>query len=47
MQKWRPPEASPDEVWRAVYLIVVPVVYRSDIMNKGPETPIACNLGVN
>lgn len=47
MQKWRPPDASPDEVWRVVYQIVVPAVYRRDIMAIAQETPVAGHLGVN
>lgn len=48
MRKWRPPEASPDEVWRVVYQIhvVVPVVIRRDIMAIGHETHMAGRLGV-
>lgn len=46
MQKWRPPEASPNEVWRVVYQIVVPAVYRRDIMAIAHETPMAGHLGV-
>uniref|UniRef100_A0A8W8JI11 Uncharacterized protein n=1 Tax=Magallana gigas TaxID=29159 RepID=A0A8W8JI11_MAGGI len=41
MRKWRPPEASPDEVWRVVYQIVVPAVNRKDIMAIAHETPMA------
>lgn len=39
MRKWQPPEASPNEVWRVVYQIVVPAVAH--------ETPMAGHLGVN
>lgn len=47
MRKWRPPEASPDKVWRVVYQIyhlVVQAVNRKDIAH---ETPMAGHLGVH
>lgn len=47
MRKLRPPEASPDEVWRVVYQIVVPAVYRRDIMAIAHETPMTGHLGLN
>lgn len=47
MQKWRQPEASPGEVWRVVYQIVVPAVYQRDIMAIAHETHMAGHLGVN
>lgn len=47
MRKLRPPEAFPDEVWRVVYQIVVPAVYRRDIMAIAHETPMTGHLGLN
>lgn len=47
MQKWRQTEASPGEVWRVVYQIVVPAVYQRDIMAIAHETHMAGHLGVN
>lgn len=47
MRKLRPPEASPDEVCRVVYQLVVPTVYRKDIMALAHETHMAGHLGVN
>lgn len=47
MRKWRPPEAYPDEMWHVIHQIVVPAVYRRDIMVIPHETLIAGHLGVN
>ncbi|KAK3084422.1 hypothetical protein FSP39_016366 [Pinctada imbricata] len=47
MRKWRPPDAPPNEVWRVVHQIVVPVAYRGDIMSLAHDTPMAGHLGVN
>lgn len=47
MLKWRPPDAFPDELWRVVFQMEVPAVYRRDIMAIAHETPMAGNLGVN
>ncbi|KAK3106890.1 hypothetical protein FSP39_002127 [Pinctada imbricata] len=47
MRKWRPPDAPPNEVWRVVHQIVVPVAYRGDIMSLAHVTPMAGHLGVN
>lgn len=47
MRKRRPPEATPDDVWRVVYQIVVPAVYRRDIMAIAHETPMVGHLSVN
>ena len=32
-RKWRPSNESPEEEWRAVQQIVVPTVYRKDILH--------------
>ncbi|KAK3098851.1 hypothetical protein FSP39_023736 [Pinctada imbricata] len=47
MRKWRPPDAPPNDVWRVVHQIVVPVAYRGDIMSLAHDTPMADHLGVN
>ncbi|KAK3084264.1 hypothetical protein FSP39_010811 [Pinctada imbricata] len=47
MRKWRPPDAPPNDVWRVVHQIVVPVAYRGDIMSLAHDTPMAGHLGVN
>ncbi|KAK3085547.1 hypothetical protein FSP39_005150 [Pinctada imbricata] len=47
IRKWRPPDAPPNDVWRVVHQIVVPVAYRGDIMSLAHDTPMAGHLGVN
>ncbi|XP_013419899.1 uncharacterized protein LOC106180458 [Lingula anatina] len=41
MRKWRPPDASADEVWCIIHQVVVPVVYHKDIMSLAHDTPMA------
>ena len=45
-RKWRPPEASADEEWRVVHQIVVPNVYRKDIMHMAHDSPLSGHLGI-
>ena len=46
MRKWRPPDAKPDEEWQVVHQIVVPQVYRQEIIKLAHDTPMAGHLGV-
>ena len=46
MRKWRPPDAKADEEWQVVHQIVVPQVYRQEIIKLAYDTPMAGNLGV-
>ncbi|XP_072046476.1 uncharacterized protein [Amphiura filiformis] len=46
MRKWRPPDAQMDEEWRVVHQIVIPKVYRNDIISIAHDTPMAGHLGV-
>ncbi|CAC5410429.1 Retrovirus-related Pol polyprotein from transposon 17.6 [Mytilus coruscus] len=46
MRKWRPPDATPEEEWRVVYQVVVPKVYRQDIIGLAHDTPLAGHLGI-
>ncbi|CAC5376644.1 unnamed protein product [Mytilus coruscus] len=46
MRKWRPPDAIPEEEWRVVYQVVVPNVYRQDIIGLALDTPLAGHLDV-
>ena len=45
-RKWRPPDASPDEEWRVVHQIVVPTLYRKDILNMAHDSPLSGHLGI-
>ncbi|CAC5364330.1 unnamed protein product [Mytilus coruscus] len=44
MRKWRPPDATPEEEWRVVYQVVVPKVYRQEIIGLAHDTPLAGHL---
>ncbi|CAC5366139.1 unnamed protein product [Mytilus coruscus] len=46
MRKWRPPDATPEEEWRVVYQVVVPKVYRQEIIGLAHDTPLAGHLGI-
>ena len=47
MRKWRPLDASPDDEWRLVNQIVVPKIYRTEILRIAHDTPLGGHLGVN
>ena len=41
MRKWRPPDVSAEDEWTVNHQIVVPRVYRPEILNLAPETPMS------
>ena len=47
MRKWRPPDVSAEDEWTVNHQIVVPRVYRPEILNLAHETPMPGHLGVN
>ena len=47
MRKWRSPEVSADDEWAVNHQIVVPKIYRSEILSLNNETPMSGHLGVN
>ena len=47
MRKWRPPEVPASHEWKVVYQVVLPPMYRSDVLSLAHETPMAGHLGVN
>ena len=47
MRKWRPPDVSAEDEWTVNHQIVVPRVYRPEILNLAHETPMSGHLGVN
>ena len=47
MRRWRPPDASGDEDFRDVHQIVVPKLYRKEILSLAHEAPLAGHLGIN
>ena len=46
MRKWRPPNVPASNEWSVVYQIVVPPLYRRDILVLAHDTPLAGHLGV-
>ena len=47
MRKWRPTDVSAEDEWTVNHQIVVPRVYRPEILNLAHETPMSGHLGVN
>ena len=47
MRKWRPPDVSAEDEWTVNHQIVVPRIYRPEILNLAHETPMSGHLGVN
>ncbi|CAG2237515.1 unnamed protein product [Mytilus edulis] len=47
LRKWRPTGAILEEEWRVVYQVVVPKVYRQDIIGLAHDTPLAGHLGIS
>ena len=47
MRKWRFPEVPADEGWAVNHQIVVPKIYRSEILSMAHETPTSGHLGIN
>ena len=47
VRKWRSPEIPADDEWAVNHQIVVPKIYRSEILSLALETPISGPLGVN
>ena len=47
MRKWRPKEVPASDEWQVLYQIVVPPVYRKDILSLAHENAMAGHLGIN
>ena len=47
MRKWRSPEVPADEEWAVSHQMMVPIIYRSDILSLAHETPMSGHFGVN
>ena len=47
MRKWRYPEIPANDEWAVNYQIVVPKIYRSEILSLAHENPMSDYLGVN
>ena len=46
MRKWRPIDVPMDQEWSCVYQVVIPPIYRQDILSLAHEGPMAGHLGV-
>lgn len=47
MRKFRPPDVAADEEWAVVSQVVVPKVYRNEILSMAHNLPLGGHLGVN
>ena len=47
MRKWRSPEVPADDEWAINHQIVLPKIYRSDLLSLAHETPLSGYLGAN
>ena len=47
MRKWHPPDVAAEDEWTVNHQIVVPRVYRPEILNLAHETPMSGHLGIN
>ena len=47
MRKWRPLTAPANEEWKVHYQIVVPSLYRTEILSMAHDTPLSGHLGIN
>ena len=47
MRKWRPPAVSADAEWSVIHQIVIPLLYRKEILSMAHDTPMSGHLGVN
>ena len=47
MRKWIPPDALLQEDWKVVHQIVIPSVYRKEVIGVAHDSPLSGHLGVN
>jgi len=47
MRKWRPPQVPASEEWSVITQIVVPRVYRGEILSLAHDLPAGGHLGIN
>lgn len=47
MRKRRPPDAAVEDEWKVVHQIVIPAVYRKNVISLAHDSPMAGHLGVN
>ena len=47
MKKWRPPDVSAEDEWTVNHQIVVPRLYRPEILNLAHENLMSGHLGIS
>jgi len=47
MRKWRPPEVPASHEWKVIFQVVLPSLYRNDVLSLAHKTPMAGHLGGN
>ena len=47
MRKWRLPDVSAEDEWTVNHQIVIPRIYRPEILNLAHDTPMSGHLGIN
>ena len=47
MRKWSPPDVPLSAEWSVIHQIVVPKVYKRDILKLAHESPMGGHLGIN
>ena len=47
MMNWQPLTASADEEWQVVHQVVVPKMYRREVLHLAHASPMAGHLGIN
>ena len=47
MRKWRPPDSTIEEEWKVLHQVVVPKVYRTEVLRIAHDSVLAGHLGIN
>ena len=47
MRKWRPPDSTIEEEWKVLHQVVVPKVYRTEVLRIAHDSMLAGHLGIN
>ena len=46
MRRWKPPDAKGDEDWKVIHQIVLPAVFRNQVLKLAHDCPLSGHLGV-
>ena len=47
MRKWRTPDSTIEEEWKVLHQVVVPKVYRTEVLRIAHDSILAGHLGIN